>query len=75
MGSRLRFRHRQQRRVGLRRQWSCRSVGLDTTQTGMPITTDQVRQLPLLIEVERQAAENLFGETWDFSQGPLQGEQ
>ena len=41
----------------------------------VPLTSDQERQLALLIEVERQAAENLFGETWDFSQGPPQGEQ
>jgi hypothetical protein len=42
---------------------------------GVPFTTDQERQLALLIEDARQAAENLFGETWDFSQGPPQGEQ
>ncbi len=42
---------------------------------GVPFTADQQRQLALLIEDERQAAENLFGETWDFSQGPPQGEQ
>ncbi len=42
---------------------------------GVPFTADQERQLALLIEDERQAAENLFGETWDFSQGPPQGEQ
>ncbi len=41
----------------------------------IPLTSDQERQLALLIEDERQAAENLFGETWDFSQGPPQGEQ
>ncbi len=41
----------------------------------VPLTADQERQLALLIEEERQAAENLFGETWDFSQGPPQGEQ
>ena len=41
----------------------------------IPLTPDQERQLALLIEEERQAAENLFGETWDFSQGPPQGEQ
>ena len=35
----------------------------------VPLTSDQERQLVLLIEVERQAAENLFGETWDFSHG------
>ncbi len=40
----------------------------------VPLTLDQERQLALLIEEERQAAENLFGETWDFSQGPPQGE-
>ncbi len=44
-------------------------------QAGVPFTADQERQLALLIEEERQAAENLFGETWDFSQGPPQGEQ
>ena len=42
---------------------------------GVPLTPDQERQLALLIEEERQAAENLFGITWDFSQGPPQGEQ
>ena len=44
-------------------------------EAGIPLTPDQERQLALLIEEERQAAENLFGETWDFSQGPPQGEQ
>ncbi len=44
-------------------------------QAGIPITSDQERQLALLVEEERQAAENLFGKTWDFSQGPPQGEQ
>ena len=41
----------------------------------VPLTADQERQLALLIEEERQAAENLFGETWDFSNGPPQGDQ
>jgi hypothetical protein len=41
----------------------------------VPFSTDQERQLALLIEEERQAAENLFGVTWDFSNGPPQGEQ
>ncbi len=40
----------------------------------VPFTPDQDQQLALLIEEQRQAAENLFGETWDFSQGPPQGE-
>src|SRR5262245_41735870 len=41
----------------------------------VPLTPDQEKQLALLIEEERQAAENLFGITWDFSNGPPQGEQ
>ena len=41
----------------------------------IPLSSNQERQLALLIEEERQAAENLFGETWDFSEGPPQGEQ
>src|SRR5262245_58645841 len=41
----------------------------------VPFTADQEKQLALLIEEERQAAENLFGITWDFSKGPPQGEQ
>jgi hypothetical protein len=40
----------------------------------VPFTPDQEKQLALLIEEERQAAENLFGVTWDFSKGPPQGE-
>ena len=44
-------------------------------EAGVPFSADQERQLALLIEEERQAAENLFGETWDFSQGPPPGEQ
>ena len=40
----------------------------------VPFTPDQERDFALLIEEERQAAENLFGETWDFSQGPPRGE-
>ena len=41
----------------------------------VPFTSEQDTQLTLLIEEERQAAENLFGVTWDFSNGPPQGEQ
>jgi TonB-dependent receptor-like protein len=41
----------------------------------VPFTPEQEKQLALLIEEERQAAENLFGVTWDFSNGPPQGEQ
>ena len=41
----------------------------------VPFTPDQEKQLALLIEEERQAAENLFGVTWDFRNGPPQGEQ
>jgi len=41
----------------------------------VPFTPEQEKQLALLIEDERQAAENLFGETWDFSKGPPQGDQ
>ncbi len=40
----------------------------------LPLTPVQEKQLTLLIEEERQAAENLFGITWDFSKGPPQGE-
>jgi hypothetical protein len=45
------------------------------TAANVPFTPDQEKQLALLIEEERQAAENLFGVTWDFSKGPPQGEQ
>src|SRR5262245_46195182 len=41
----------------------------------VPLTPEQEKQLTLLIEEERQAAENLFGVTWDFSKGPPQGDQ
>jgi hypothetical protein len=41
----------------------------------VPLTPEQEKQLALLIEEERQAAENLFGQTWDFSNGPPQGDQ
>src|SRR5262245_25236129 len=41
----------------------------------VPFSADQSRQLALVIEDEREAAENLFGVTWDFSKGPPQGEQ
>ena len=40
----------------------------------VPLTQAQEKELTLLIEEERQAAENLFGITWDFSKGPPQGE-
>jgi hypothetical protein len=39
------------------------------------LTPEQEKQLALLVEEERQAAENLFGATWDFSNGPPQGDQ
>jgi hypothetical protein len=45
------------------------------TAAKVPFTEDQQKQLALLVEEERQAAENLFGITWDFSQGPPQGER
>ena len=41
----------------------------------VPLTPEQEKQLALLVEEERQAAENLFGATWDFSNGPPQGDQ
>jgi TonB dependent receptor-like, beta-barrel len=45
------------------------------TDAKVPLTPEQEKQLTLLIEEERQAAENLFGVTWDFSKGPPQGDQ
>jgi len=45
------------------------------TDAKVPLTPEQEKQLTLLIEEERQAAENLFGVTWDFSNGPPQGDQ
>src|SRR5262249_12589517 len=45
------------------------------TAANVPLTPEQEKQLALLIEEERQAAENLFGQTWDFSNGPPQGDQ
>src|SRR2546421_12461387 len=45
------------------------------TDAKVPLTPEQEKQLTLLIEEERQAAENLFGATWDFSNGPPQGDQ
>src|SRR5215467_4664129 len=41
----------------------------------VPLTAEQEKQLALLIEEERQASENLFGVTWDFTKGPPQGDQ
>src|SRR5215510_14117149 len=41
----------------------------------VPLSPEQEKQLALLIEEERQAAENLFGQTWDFSNGPPPGDQ
>src|SRR5262249_32509320 len=45
------------------------------TDAKVPFTQEQEKQLALLVEEERQAAENLFGVTWDFSNGPPQGDQ
>src|SRR5438552_13777623 len=45
------------------------------TDAKVPLTPEQEKQLTLLIEEERQAAENLFCVTWDFSKGPPQGDQ
>jgi hypothetical protein len=50
-------------------------VGNALATAKVPFTPDQEKQLALLIEEERQAAENLFGVTWDFTNGPPQGEQ
>src|SRR5262245_30198382 len=44
-------------------------------EANVPLSPDQEKQLALLIQDEHEAAENLFGITWDFSQGPPQGEQ
>src|SRR5438067_6189061 len=40
----------------------------------VPFTPDQEKQLAIAIEDEHQAAENLFGTVWDFTNGPPQGE-
>src|SRR5947207_12969909 len=50
-------------------------VGQALVAANMPLTPEQEKELALLIEEERQAAENLFGATWDFSNGPPQGDQ
>jgi hypothetical protein len=42
---------------------------------GVPFSAEQDKQLALLIEDQRQASENLFGEIWDFRNGPPEGEQ
>ncbi len=41
---------------------------------GVPFTTEQERQLALLLEEQRQASEDLFDVIMDFSAGPPQGE-
>src|SRR5947207_7654540 len=40
----------------------------------VPLTPEQEKQLAIAIEDEHQAAENLFGTVWDFTNGPPQGE-
>jgi hypothetical protein len=42
---------------------------------GFPITEEQDRAIALMTEDRRQASEELFGETMDFSSGPVQGQQ
>ncbi len=44
------------------------------TTANVPFTAEQEKQLAIVIEDEHQAAENLFGTVWDFSNGPPQGE-
>jgi hypothetical protein len=39
----------------------------------VPFTAEQEQQLALLMEEQRQASEDLFGEIMDFSKGPPQG--
>src|SRR5438046_7569536 len=50
-------------------------VAVVLATAGTPFTSEQEGQLALLLEEERQASEDLFGVTMDFSQGPPQGEQ
>src|SRR5688572_989166 len=50
-------------------------VAMVLADAGIPFTSEQERQLALLIEEERQASEDLFGVIMDFSEGPPQGEQ
>jgi hypothetical protein len=42
-------------------------------EAGVPFTPSQEQQLALLMEEQRQASEDLFGEIMDFSDGPPQG--
>ena len=41
----------------------------------MPFTEDQVQAIALVMDVQRRATEELFGEVLDFSGGPPQGAQ
>jgi hypothetical protein len=50
-------------------------VAMVLANAGIPFTSEQQGQLALLLEEERQASEDLFGVTMDFTQGPPQGEQ
>jgi hypothetical protein len=50
-------------------------VAMVLANAGVPFTSEQDRQLALLIEEERQASEDLFGVIMDFSEGPPQAEQ
>jgi hypothetical protein len=42
---------------------------------GVPFTTDQEKGLALLIEEQRQASEDLFGQIMDFTSGVPQGQE
>jgi hypothetical protein len=42
-------------------------------EAAVPFSDEQHQQIGLLIEAQRQASENLFGDIMDFSNGPPQG--
>jgi hypothetical protein len=44
-------------------------------RAGVPFTEAQTRELTLVMEEQRQASEQLFGDIMDFSRGPVQGAQ
>jgi len=44
-------------------------------QSGMPFTEAQVQAIALVMDEQRRASEELFGQVLDFSAGPPQGAQ
>ena len=50
-------------------------VKVALAEAGLPFTDEQDKAIVLMMEDRRRSAEDLFGQTMDFTAGPTQGQQ